>query len=184
MIKIIDDFIPIQWQEDIKRTLQDSSFPWYYTSDVTYHEDNTNPAMYHLFRVENQNTSPFFSYISPMTYLTDLKIRDIVQARSFLQFPLATQSKVDKLHVDLPYKHTVLLYYVFDSDGDTIIVDKKLENQTIENNLYPDDFKLLERITPKQGRAVIFDGEYYHTAEQPKSDMRCIINFDLVTEND
>ena len=35
------------------------------------------------------------------------------------------------------------------------------------------------RVTPKQGRAVIFDGKYYHTAEQPKDNLRCIINFNV-----
>jgi hypothetical protein len=184
MIQIIDNFIPLQWQEDIKNTLKDHSFPWYYTSDVTYNDDIKNPAMYHVFKTKSHTTSPFFNFISPMAYLTGLQIKDIVRAKSFLQFPLATQSKVDKLHVDVPYKHTVLLYYVFDSDGDTIIVDKKLEHKTIETNLNFQDFTILEKVTPKQGRAIIFDGEYYHTAEQPNENMRCIINFDLVTEND
>jgi hypothetical protein len=35
------------------------------------------------------------------------------------------------------------------------------------------------RVTPKQGRAVIFDGKYYHTARQPKDKLRCIINFNI-----
>ena len=44
-----------------------------------------------------------------------------------------------------------------------------------------EDVKELKRITPKQGRVVIFDGMYWHTAEQPKKDVRCILNFNIST---
>ena len=37
-----------------------------------------------------------------------------------------------------------------------------------------------KKITPKQGRVVLFDGLLYHTAEQPNEDIRCIVNYDLV----
>ena len=36
-----------------------------------------------------------------------------------------------------------------------------------------------KKITPKQGRVVVFDGRFYHTAEQPTDNKRCIINFDV-----
>ena len=38
---------------------------------------------------------------------------------------------------------------------------------------------LEKRITPKQGRVVLFDGSYYHTAEQPLNNIRCVVNYDL-----
>ena len=36
-----------------------------------------------------------------------------------------------------------------------------------------------QRVTPKQGRVVIFDGGLYHTAQQCKNKMRCIVNYNL-----
>jgi hypothetical protein len=74
----------------------------------------------------------------------------------------------------------VVLYYVIDSDGDTLIVDKIREGNIEEYHHSAEDYKILQRVKPKQGRAVIFDGKYYHTAEQPSTNMRCIINFDIV----
>jgi hypothetical protein len=74
----------------------------------------------------------------------------------------------------------VVLYYVVDSDGDTLIVDKIREGNIEEYHHNVEDYKILQRVKPKQGRAVIFDGKYYHTAEQPSKNMRCIINFDIV----
>ena len=35
------------------------------------------------------------------------------------------------------------------------------------------------KVTPKQGRVVLFDGALYHTAEQPNHNLRCIVNYDL-----
>ena len=36
-----------------------------------------------------------------------------------------------------------------------------------------------KKVTPKQGRVVLFDGAYYHTAQQPNNNIRCIVNYDL-----
>ena len=67
--------------------------------------------------------------------------------------------------------HYVVLYYVLDSDGDTIIYNEQEESET---------YTIKERVTPKQGRVVIFDGRFYHTAEQPRHNTRCILNYDLL----
>ena len=42
-----------------------------------------------------------------------------------------------------------------------------------------DSYTVQKRITPKQGRVVLFDGSYYHTAEQPLNNIRCVVNYDL-----
>ena len=49
-----------------------------------------------------------------------------------------------------------------DSDGDTIIYDYKTKKEG--DVPFFEDVKELKRITPKQGRVVIFDGMYWHTA--------------------
>ena len=104
----------------------------------------------------------------------------IIEARSFLQLPLNTDfagTGVDTPHLDRFEPHLVYLYYVCDSDGDTIIYDYKTEKEG--DVPFFEDVKELKRITPKQGRVVIFDGMYWHTAEQPKKDVRCILNFNI-----
>ena len=37
-----------------------------------------------------------------------------------------------------------------------------------------------QRVKPKQGRVVIFDGAFWHTATQPSKGIRCVINTDVV----
>ena len=70
--------------------------------------------------------------------------------------------------------HFVILYYVVDSEGDTIIY-----NERWNNDIRPEKYTEKQRVTPKQGRVVIFDGSLYHTAEQPLNNHRCIVNYNL-----
>jgi hypothetical protein len=76
-------------------------------------------------------------------------------------------------HVDLPQPHLVLIYYVNDSDGDTVILDKMFPDGTNSN--------VLQSVSPKKGRAVLFDGRHYHCGTIPsRHDARIVLNFDFV----
>ena len=77
---------------------------------------------------------------------------------------------MDTPHIDTDDKHFVMLYYVCDSDGDTIIYNEKVESK---------EYTVKKSVTPKQGRVVLFDGGLYHTAEQPTKDTRCVVNYNL-----
>ena len=58
---------------------------------------------------------------------------DVIQGRSFLQLPLNNKKvDVDSPHIDTDDKHFVMLYYVCDSDGDTIIYNEKVEIFNVE----------------------------------------------------
>ena len=71
----------------------------------------------------------------------------------------------------MQFKHFVMLYYVCDSDGDTIIYNEKMISEK--------GFTVQKKVTPKQGRVVLFDGALYHTAQQPNHNLRCVVNYDL-----
>ena len=195
MIHVIDNFISTSFQEEIKHTLLGHSFPWYFTEDITFGKsliDSENlgqphPAHAHLFCRNKKPTSNYFDLILPLAHIgsseVNFKFNEVVQCRSFLQYPLNRtflKKSVDRLHIDLPYDHLVVLYYVVDSDGDTLIVDKIREGNVEEYHHNVEDYTVIQRVKPRQGRAVIFDGKYYHTAEQPTQNMRCIINFDII----
>jgi hypothetical protein len=84
-------------------------------------------------------------------------------------------------HVDYYFPHYTLLYYVNDSDGDTILWQEKASKDDPE--AYPESFNILERLTPKKGRAVLFNGMHYHSSSLPKkSTERIAINFNFLTE--
>lgn len=186
IFSIVDNFIPFVMQEEIKKKLLSGieDFDWQFIPDITYgidaKESERNPAFRHLFKKDDKLIKELAKRgANEVNYSTT----NVVQARSFLQMPLSNnflKTKIDLLHVDIHKPHLVVLYYVVDSDGDTIIVDKQAtDNEPIRYDLKATDFDNRVRITPKQGRAVIFDGSYYHTAEQPTNEIRCIINVDI-----
>ena len=199
MVYVIDDFISKDYQEQIKNILignkfyeldgDDIDFPWYFIEDVTMAGEVGNQkrsALSHQYVVLADDEpgpgiefSDFNPLFKPLLQRAAMKLGlgkiDVLQGRSFLQFPLKNIdiSVVDSPHVDIDnYRHFVVLYYVCDSDGDTIIYNEKqygLEKYTEK-----------QRVSPKQGRCVIFDGTQMHTAEQPiNSNIRCVVNYNL-----
>ena len=186
MIKILDNIIPKKEQEDIKsKLLDDAGFPWYFIQDITSKELNkqSRPGFKHIFQKNYKprlNASLVDIIVKNTAKKIKLKDYDLLEARSFLQLPLNEKflgEGVDTPHIDQTVKHLVFLYYVNDSDGDTIIYNYKSKD---ENDIpYFEDVKELKRVTPKQGRVVIFDGFYWHTAQQPTKNIRCIINMNI-----
>ena len=61
-------------------------------------------------------------------------------------------------HVDLPAEknYTTAIYYVTDGDGDTILFNEK--------NGHNGPLTIKERISPKKGRMVLFEGDTLHAA--------------------
>ena len=187
-IIVIDDFVSLEYQEKIKQELLglENDFPWYYTEDVTTAGDfdsQYRPALNHYYvnfddddisEVESVYHHLFVPMLSKACKYLKIPETEVIQGRSFLQFPLKNidTSVVDTPHIDLDEgdEHVVVLYYVVDSDGDTIIYNERTESLTYTEK---------QRVTPKQGRVVIFEGGQYHTAQQPSNGTRCIVNYNL-----
>ena len=187
-IIVIDDFISLEYQQKIKNELLglDNNFPWYYVEDVTGagdYDSQHRAGFGHQYVIFYENDtseieSVYHHLFTPMLSKACQHLKmpqtEVIQGRSFLQFPLRNidTSVVDTPHVDLDdeEEHTVVLYYVIDSDGDTIIYNEREETSTYTEK---------QRVTPKQGRVVIFDGRQYHTAQQPSNGTRCIVNYNL-----
>ena len=183
---IVDDFIPVSLQERYKTMLLKENFPWYYVPDITTNENlQVRPAMSHLLYDNGTKISPL--EVEILGHLGAQKFgwtfNTIVHGKTLLQFPLTPSLlgvELDNLHVDIdPFNpHLVVLYYVVDADGDTIITDCKVKGNS-PTTIKFEDQKVLHRVTPKQGRAVLFDGSHFHTAEQPKNGVRCVINLNI-----
>ena len=187
-ILVIDDFVSLEYQEKIKQELLgvNNIFPWFHTEDVTDAGELTSqhrPALAHQYVNLNDDDvseieSIFHHLFTPLLSKACQHLKmpqtEVIQGRSFLQFPLRNidTSVVDTPHIDLDEgeEHIVVLYYVIDSDGDTVIY-----NERTKSNTYTEK----QRVTPKQGRVVIFEGGQYHTAEQPTKGTRCIVNYNI-----
>ena len=187
-ILVIDDFVSLEYQEKIKQELLgvNNNFPWFHTEDVTDAGELTSqhrPALAHQYVNLNDDDvseieSIFHHLFTPLLSKACQHLKmpqtEVIQGRSFLQFPLKNidTSVVDTPHIDLDEgeEHIVVLYYVIDSDGDTIIYNERTESPSYTEK---------QRVSPKQGRVVIFEGGQYHTAAQPTKGTRCIVNYNL-----
>jgi len=180
---ILDNFLPKEIEEEIKKLLYGNNFPWFFTPDVTNGVKGLQkrPCAYHRLYGNEKVNSHFYESIKNFVVdgsskVSGIQYNHISNGRCFLQYPLNLQNyDLDNFHIDDSEPHMVFLYYVNDSDGDTIIVDKKFNGQ--KENVTLSENNIIARVTPKQGRIVIFNGAYYHTAEQPRHNMRCVINF-------
>ena len=209
-IYVIDDFIDDEYQKDIRNILMGNyqyrkkDFPWYYTEDITAANDPDSQhrtALGHDYVVMDDENDETGERLSEFHYLflpmlkdvcrrMNIKNINVLQGRSFLQFPLNLKDRsVDTPHVDLFHReHLVVLYYVCDSDGDTVIYNERYGGGSYETNgskiTYNakeklETYTIKQRVTPKQGRIVLFDGSLYHTAQQPLNNVRCIVNYNL-----
>ena len=201
---VFDDIINLSYQlqiEDIllgERLFNNEDFPWYFIPDITYNDGLANQGrcgFAHYFADEDDGIISefhplFLKLIHNSCKKINLKKIDVIQARSFLQLPSnIPHEEVDDPHIDLiDTDHFVMLYYVCDSDGDTIIYNERHEDYNenfsewtvgnVREKVKP-KLTIKQRVTPKQGRVVLFDGWLMHTAEQPINNVRCIVNYNL-----
>ena len=195
-VTVIDDFIDEEYQEQNKNILignqdflwddRELQFDWYFISDVTdayADRQQKRCALTHEYAgidweedEDDELNNLFIPMLSEVCKKMDFDNLKIIQGRSFLQFPLNLKDKTpDTPHIDLEdQEHIVALYYVCDSDGDTIIYNER-KDQGLEAKSYT----IKQKVTPKQGRMVLFDGSLYHTAQQPLNNVRCVVNYNL-----
>ena len=199
---ILDDLI----EEELQNQIEDAMFDcnWSFKMDNTYNYDASGMGMkYRKF------LNPFEYDISP-SIITNLQTNQkifklfypvIEKTCNHINFNLEKlsrciagiqgvqvirkQNKVCNIHVNQKTPHLVLLYYVNDADGETILYDKTINDIEDEDTRYLDErheFNIVNKIMPTQGRILLFDGKTYHSASSPTTGMRCIITLDLFGE--
>ena len=95
----------------------------------------------------------------------ELALKDIVVARIFIAPATHTDLDHYQPHTDSPGRHTVVIYYVNDAEGDTVFFDNNKQ--------------IIKRVQPKRGRVVMFDGEILHAGSPARQQPRCLVNFNL-----
>jgi hypothetical protein len=195
-VYVLDDVVSSGYQDLIERELLNKNAPWHYQRDIALDVDDPRakiqgrtPGLSHIFFDVDSGgiRSPMMYYLTmPLMFEAVNKIgyeaKGMIQSRSFMHFPIADKlrKQYDNVHVDYGMEHLVCLYYVNDTDGDTFIFDKQFDPTMPNPDFSKIDLKVKDRISPKKGRCILFDGTYYHSSSGPSEDVRCIINFDIV----
>lgn len=185
----ISGFISPENQDKIEEYLiKTSSFPWYYYPETVVNlpegstlknfEDIVFQA--HTFVSEGKLGSEYFQTFIDLlnlpAFLKKYRINANVYRSHANLFLKRDRPAVSCPHIDFRnYKHTVVLYYVNDCDGDTIFYDKCEKDGDILSGI-----KEWRRESPKKGDFVVFDGSIYHSITCPiHSRCRSTLNLDI-----
>ena len=194
MIEVYENFLNKKEADKIYNIHTSEFFPWYYMNHTSLKQsldsiddDNLknkvidNFQFYHTFYRDNKQNSDFYKDI--MTIIKNkkvLKIKNMRRIKSNLNTNLVGYNKtnIQIPHYDVSYDemqqsdklYYSLLYYINDSDGDTIFY----------NNNYNEIF----RTSPKKGKAVLFNSSILHCACNPiKNNKRLVTNFIFEVNN-
>jgi hypothetical protein len=176
-IEVYDDILNPNLVDYIEAFIQNppQDFQYNFLRNVTNPNHPTlQPGFLHSLLSINTPPTPYNPLFNQILYnfcfSKNINLKKIYNSRVFLQLPLPMGNvKEEKIHIDIEIPHMVCLYYINDSDGDTI--------------LYKDDEKTeIKRVTPKKGRIVFFDGSIKHCGSFPTKTYRSIVNFDFLGE--
>ena len=142
-VYVFDDIIDLETQNKIKDLMLNKA-KWSYVSDVTNPQLNEQqrPGFAHWFVKDEIIKSDLHDEVIPILKNSFKKLdvlgeRRYLQGRSFLQLPLNidNKEKLDVPHIDIAdFKHLVILYYVTDADGETVIYENQFkEHEKIPN---------------------------------------------------
>lgn len=192
---IFDDIIPETYQTKLEEYVKLSNLKWNYQHNITGGYGGTDslelPANV-LKGVDITDTNIInIIHSIKLNLLNKLNLEFVMDYRYKINWttPLSKNYDFENLiHIDMDVDHIAIVYYINDTDGNTIFLNNKKGNsaeshQSNFKGIKLDDFEIVNRIHPKKGRAIIFDGNIYHYGEYPTTTDRFIINFDLVGKN-
>lgn len=103
----------------------------------------------------------------------NIPVQEVLRTKSTVTFP-KPDPRPDYAHIDYNTPGYVILIYVVDSDGDTVLYNEKFAGEKVS------DLTERLRITPKAGKAVLFDNYIWHAVYNPvNSKFRQIINMNF-----
>lgn len=189
-MKVLDDCIPTAYQNSLEAFFLSDKFAWYYANNtVNNYSEGLIPdvkdswQLCHILATPAGVNSEHFGFVLPLLYnITEnagFVLDEVLRAKANLVFSDSTNTALHKpphTDIDQNAKYYTAIYYVNDSDGDTIFFSAN----TPINNV----FKQTSKVSPKKGRAVLFDGHTYHAGQLPTLHKnRCVINFNFTVKS-
>jgi hypothetical protein len=192
-IYVIDNVITEYKQNQIEDLFISSKLPWIFFKDIAISDSEIkrlgitkltpgigcyikqdNPKYVNEFLLKETSIIP-----QSACKAIDKECKEIFNGRAFMHFPLVSELRTehDNIHIDVKYPHLVCLYYINDSDGDTFLFDKTLNDTP--TLLKTTKLEVIKRVTPKKGRVLLFNGNRYHSSSGPTKSVRCVLNFNV-----
>jgi len=182
-MKVIDNFLSKSYFKEVSSFIESENFNWYYIKNIgVYYKDKENLdrefGFSHAFINENgEVTSQLANFLKPMFLnILDLTNKEkILRARAVMTNNVGKSVLYEK-HVDIYRPHTAAIFYINESDGDTILYNQKIFTKEEFDNK-KNDYPILKKISPKPNRLLVFNGTTLHSSVSPtKNNARIIIN--------
>lgn len=202
-MRYIEDLIPKTYQKDLLELFTSNDFPWFYEKGTIYTnknislqesfgnhiclDENTtdNHQFVHVFVSDSKVNSPLYSVVKPILYFIEQRGIDCARLRRIKANMLMKDASFPEnhhniAHVDSPNTECTkdiksFIYYVNDSDGDTVLFNERMVFPFMAS---PEELTVEHRVTPKAGSGILFNAHTYHASTPPKvSANRMVINF-------
>ena len=205
-IEVFDNIIPQEMADSVEKTVTADVFPWYLLRDIekfklteennyrVVNDENTvntlqlGHGVYNIEDIGQEINSNMYAQVHAICDYCcqkfNIKPSYIRQKFNLLgQNSSIKEGKYNTPHIDNQWFNSYsMIYYVNDSDGDTIIFNE-MGGENLKKR--PDKLTIKKRITPKKNRAVLFRGDYFHTSTNPiKSEKRIVLNVNLTNINE
>jgi len=198
-VKVIDNFLTKSYHKDILELMTSNKFDWYYIDNISYSEEPYNfffgservySAHFNEYGFEHtfwdeetgqKMNNSYSHFIKPALYqIMDVTNCDLIfRARADMVTWTGKENFIHIAHSDLPTPNIAAVFYVNESDGDTIFYNVKLDDVPKDKDLK--DLKEYDRVSPKANRLVIFEGDLLHTGSSPtKHKNRILINSNYI----
>lgn len=172
-ISLLETFLPQDYVDQLETEFSHPYFPWYWRPSTRYGlgeegKDSKDFQFVHIIYHEGSPKSDAWALVQPILFIfeeqTGITIKDVYKVKANLttKLELSEEEQEEATHVDVikgDKKYLTIIYYVIDSDGDTLIYDD-------ENFM---------RVTPRKGVAVYFPSELNHRPTPPLEHKRRIV---------
>ena len=188
--KVIDNFLPKGYHNHLLSLMNtnDGIFTWNAKQNISIQGMPGDSLHDFGFNHVLDNNSPFHMLFYPMLLSAldvaksmNEKITHIKRARADMTTYTGGKEHTHPPHVDFfDLEHISCVYYVNDSDGDTILYNELFDVTFRGEDAYNKrvaNLTELYRCSPKANRAFFFNGLNMHTGQSPsKNKTRTIIN--------
>ena len=199
---VIENAIPKIAQDAIEQMLLQPSFAWFFNleqvdttsgsykgllTDRKFAENYTvrnGHQFTHLFFRDGTVQSSFYeTVVLPLLLCVPFAIGEVLKAKANL---ILNPGPVPKTSIGMPHtdffdlttRYMTALYYVNDSDGDTVLFHERGKNAQFDLHT---PLTTLKTVPPKKGSMVIFDGDRIHASGVPQSSStRAVINLNFI----
>jgi hypothetical protein len=192
-IQIKESFVPKEYQDTIEQTIIGRHFPLFYQTETCLY-DESKPAYQekvdkntkdsrqftHLALVNGEPDSKFWPLLLPLVFqatnVFNINLQT-VRCKVNATYPVVgfLDNEYNPAHKDQEDPNMLVgIYYVNDSDGDTLFFEEPTSNFTLG------EFKVVTRISPKKGTFVLFPASVLHAGRPPIiASSRYVVNFNF-----